>query len=33
MVATVVVLIVLVTVIQLAGDGVVRLLARRGRTA
>ncbi|MFI7356622.1 methionine ABC transporter permease [Streptomyces avidinii] len=32
MVATVVVLIVLVTVIQLLGDGVVRLLARRGRT-
>lgn len=33
MVATVVVLVVLVTVIQLLGDGVVRLLARRGRTA
>ncbi|MFJ2114838.1 MULTISPECIES: methionine ABC transporter permease [unclassified Streptomyces] len=33
MIATVVVLIVLVTVIQLLGDGVVRLLARRGRTA
>ncbi|WP_330329509.1 ABC transporter permease [Streptomyces sp. NBC_00536] len=33
MVATVVVLILLVTVIQLLGDGVVRLLARRGRTA
>ncbi|MDX3535149.1 ABC transporter permease [Streptomyces sp. MB09-01] len=33
MVATVAVLIVLVTVIQLVGDGVVRLLARRGRTA
>lgn len=33
MVATVVVLVVLVTVIQLVGDGVVRLLARRGRTA
>ncbi|MFB7179497.1 methionine ABC transporter permease [Streptomyces sp. NPDC056257] len=33
MVATVAVLIVLVTVIQLIGDGVVRLLARRGRTA
>nr|WP_202506134.1 methionine ABC transporter permease [Streptomyces sp. SID1046] len=33
MVATVVVLIALVTVIQLLGDGVVRLLARRGRTA
>ncbi|MEU4726766.1 MULTISPECIES: methionine ABC transporter permease [unclassified Streptomyces] len=33
MVATVVVLIVLVTAIQLIGDGVVRLLARRGRTA
>ncbi|MER6445115.1 ABC transporter permease [Streptomyces venezuelae] len=32
MVATVVVLIALVTVIQLLGDGVVRLLARRGRT-
>lgn len=32
MVATVVVLIALVTVIQLIGDGVVRLLARRGRT-
>ncbi|MET9572404.1 methionine ABC transporter permease [Streptomyces virginiae] len=32
MVATVVVLIVLVTVVQLIGDGVVRLLARRGRT-
>ncbi|MEU9083278.1 methionine ABC transporter permease [Streptomyces sp. NPDC048357] len=33
MVATVAVLIVLVTAIQLIGDGVVRLLARRGRTA
>ncbi|WP_030765595.1 MULTISPECIES: methionine ABC transporter permease [unclassified Streptomyces] len=33
MIATVVVLIALVTVIQLLGDGVVRLLARRGRTA
>lgn len=33
MVATVVVLVVIVTVIQLIGDGVVRLLARRGRTA
>ncbi|MFD9336047.1 methionine ABC transporter permease [Streptomyces sp. NPDC060028] len=33
MVATVVVLIAVVTVIQLLGDGVVRLLARRGRTA
>ncbi|MFE5491261.1 methionine ABC transporter permease [Streptomyces virginiae] len=33
MVATVVVLIVLVTVVQLIGDGVVRLLARRGRAA
>ncbi|MGO4460694.1 methionine ABC transporter permease [Streptomyces sp. M-16] len=33
MVATVVVLIALVTVIQLIGDGVVRILARRGRTA
>ncbi|MCX5587872.1 methionine ABC transporter permease [Streptomyces erythrochromogenes] len=33
MVATVVVLIVLVTVVQLIGDGAVRLLARRGRTA
>lgn len=33
MVATVAVLIVLVTVVQLAYDGVVRLLARRGRTA
>lgn len=32
MVATVVVLIALVTVIQLIGDGAVRLLARRGRT-
>ncbi|MGW0365974.1 methionine ABC transporter permease [Streptomyces sp. NPDC002990] len=32
MVATVVVLIAIVTVIQLLGDGVVRLLARRGRT-
>ncbi|MEU3726372.1 methionine ABC transporter permease [Streptomyces sp. NPDC031705] len=33
MVATVAVLIALVTVIQLIGDGVVRVLARRGRTA
>ncbi|WP_411106448.1 methionine ABC transporter permease [Streptomyces sp. cmx-4-9] len=33
MVATVVVLIVIVTVVQLIGDGAVRLLARRGRTA
>ncbi|MFJ6938261.1 methionine ABC transporter permease [Streptomyces sp. NPDC101132] len=33
MIATVVVLIAIVTVIQLVGDGVVRLLARRGRTA
>ncbi|MCX5197798.1 ABC transporter permease [Streptomyces sp. NBC_00249] len=33
MVATVVVLIALVTVIQLIGDGVVRVLSRRGRTA
>ncbi|MFB6619875.1 methionine ABC transporter permease [Streptomyces sp. NPDC085524] len=33
MVATVVVLIAIVTVIQLIGDGAVRLLARRGRTA
>ncbi|AXE25629.1 ABC transporter permease [Streptomyces globosus] len=33
MLATVAVLIALVTVIQLIGDGAVRLLARRGRTA
>ncbi|MFG2619692.1 methionine ABC transporter permease [Streptomyces sp. NPDC048507] len=33
MVATVLVLVALVTVIQLIGDGVVRVLARRGRTA
>ncbi|MFD9409621.1 methionine ABC transporter permease [Streptomyces sp. NPDC059989] len=33
MVATVIVLVAIVTVIQLIGDGVVRLLARRGRTA
>ncbi|AZM88317.1 MULTISPECIES: methionine ABC transporter permease [Streptomyces] len=33
MFATVAVLIALVTVIQLIGDGVVRVLARRGRTA
>ncbi|MCX4630862.1 MULTISPECIES: methionine ABC transporter permease [unclassified Streptomyces] len=33
MLATVVVLVAIVTVIQLIGDGVVRLLARRGRTA
>ncbi len=33
MLATVVVLVAIVTVIQLIGDGAVRLLARRGRTA
>ncbi|WP_046506586.1 methionine ABC transporter permease [Streptomyces odonnellii] len=33
MLATVVVLILIVTAVQLLGDGVVRLLARRGRTA
>ncbi|AVH98367.1 MULTISPECIES: methionine ABC transporter permease [Streptomyces] len=33
MLVTVVVLVVIVTVVQLIGDGVVRLLARRGRTA
>ncbi|MFF5567303.1 methionine ABC transporter permease [Streptomyces sp. NPDC012623] len=33
MIATVVVLIALVTVVQLLGDGVIRLLSRRGRTA
>ncbi|MFK0048415.1 methionine ABC transporter permease [Streptomyces sp. NPDC090741] len=33
MLATVVVLIAIVTLIQLIGDGAVRLLARRGRTA
>ncbi|MGX1882061.1 methionine ABC transporter permease [Streptomyces sp. NPDC055287] len=33
MLVTVVVLIALVTVVQLIGDGVIRLLARRGRTA
>ncbi|MEX0168078.1 methionine ABC transporter permease [Streptomyces sp. LMG1-1-1.1] len=33
MLVTVVVLVLIVTVIQLIGDGVVRLLARRGRTA
>ncbi|MER7999045.1 MULTISPECIES: methionine ABC transporter permease [unclassified Streptomyces] len=33
MIATVVILILIVTVIQLIGDGVVRLLARRGRAA
>ncbi|WP_406141294.1 methionine ABC transporter permease [Streptomyces sp. NBC_01089] len=33
MIATVIVLVVIVTVIQLIGDGVVRLLARRGRTS
>ncbi|MEV4194089.1 methionine ABC transporter permease [Streptomyces toxytricini] len=33
MLATVAILIALVTVIQLIGDGAVRLLARRGRTA
>ncbi|MFI8964364.1 methionine ABC transporter permease [Streptomyces sp. NPDC053493] len=32
MLVTVVVLVVIVTVVQLIGDGVVRLLARRGRT-
>lgn len=32
MIATVIVLVVIVTVIQLIGDGAVRLLARRGRT-
>ncbi|MFB7029888.1 MULTISPECIES: methionine ABC transporter permease [unclassified Streptomyces] len=33
MLVTVVVLVVIVTVVQLIGDGVVRLLAHRGRTA
>ncbi|WP_327298617.1 MULTISPECIES: methionine ABC transporter permease [unclassified Streptomyces] len=33
MIATVIVLVVIVTVIQLIGDGAVRLLARRGRTS
>ncbi|MFD8211434.1 methionine ABC transporter permease [Streptomyces sp. NPDC059695] len=33
MLVTVVVLVAIVTVVQLIGDGVVRLLARRGRTA
>lgn len=33
MLVTVVVLVLIVTVVQLVGDGVVRLLARRGRTA
>ncbi|MEU2545702.1 methionine ABC transporter permease [Streptomyces roseolus] len=33
MLVTVVVLVVIVTIVQLLGDGVVRLLARRGRTA
>ncbi|WP_306329061.1 methionine ABC transporter permease [Streptomyces venezuelae] len=33
MLVTVVVLVLIVTVVQLIGDGVVRLLARRGRTA
>lgn len=33
MLITVAVLIAIVTVIQLLGDGVVRLLARRGRTS
>ncbi|MFI8518068.1 methionine ABC transporter permease [Streptomyces sp. NPDC085481] len=33
MLVTVVVLVVIVTVVQLLGDGIVRLLARRGRTA
>ncbi|MEW1697017.1 methionine ABC transporter permease [Streptomyces sp. NPDC093249] len=33
MLVTVVVLVVIVTIVQLIGDGVVRLLARRGRTA
>lgn len=33
MLATVVILVLLVTVVQLIGDGVTRLLARRGRTA
>ncbi|MFD3518705.1 methionine ABC transporter permease [Streptomyces sp. NPDC058657] len=33
MLATVLILVVLVTVVQLVGDGVLRLLARRGRTS
>jgi D-methionine transport system permease protein len=33
MLVTVVILVAIVTLVQLAGDGVVRLLARRGRTA
>lgn len=33
MIATVIVLVVLVTLIQLIGDAAVRLLARRGRTS
>ncbi|WMX47925.1 methionine ABC transporter permease [Streptomyces roseicoloratus] len=33
MLVTVVVLVAIVTVVQLIGDGIVRLLARRGRTA
>ncbi|WP_405782327.1 methionine ABC transporter permease [Streptomyces sp. NBC_00859] len=33
MIATVIVLVVIVTAIQLIGDGAVRLLARRGRTS
>ncbi|WP_329276825.1 methionine ABC transporter permease [Streptomyces sp. NBC_00691] len=33
MLVTVIVLVLIVTVVQLIGDGVVRLLARRGRTA
>ncbi|MER5737573.1 MULTISPECIES: methionine ABC transporter permease [unclassified Streptomyces] len=33
MLVTVVVLVVIVTIVQLIGDGAVRLLARRGRTA
>nr|WP_206325536.1 MULTISPECIES: methionine ABC transporter permease [unclassified Streptomyces] len=33
MLVTVVVLVAIVTIVQLLGDGVVRLLARRGRTA
>ncbi|MFB7867076.1 MULTISPECIES: methionine ABC transporter permease [unclassified Streptomyces] len=33
MLVTVVVLVAIVTVVQLLGDGIVRLLARRGRTA
>ncbi|MFE5946793.1 methionine ABC transporter permease [Streptomyces sp. NPDC056480] len=33
MLVTIVILVLIVTVVQLIGDGVVRLLARRGRTA